>query len=472
MARGFDYFVILADMRTGSNLLEASLNAYPGITCHGEVFNPRFIGHAGQERLFDTSIDDREKDPLLMIERIRGNTEGLAGFRLFPDHDPRVFEACLKDRRCAKVVLARNPLDSYVSLKIARRTGQWWLGDATAARAAKAEFVEHEFEEFLDRIGTFYGTIRYALQSSGQTAFNIHYDDLLDDGILDGLARFLGSSGPADQDARKGRVQNPGELADKVENFEAIAPALGKLDPFGIHRMPDFEPRRSANIPTWILAPSARLAFLPIPGGPSEGIRAWLEGLEAEGGVITGLTQRELRQWKRKTPGHRSFTVISHPVVRAHRAFEEHVLADGPNAFHEIRHVLRQRYKLPLPEAGRETVPDLSAHRDLFLSFLGFLKANLSGQTSVRVPAVWASQHKIIQGFGEFAPPDAVIREDRLGEELSRLAALVGVTLPGSADPEDAVSPLLSAIYDPAIEAAARAAYQRDYMLFGFGPWR
>lgn len=31
--------------------------------------------------------------------------------------------------------------------------------------------------------------------------------------------------------------------------------------------------------------------------------------------------QKSLRQWKRARPGHRSFTVIRHPLLRAHQAF-------------------------------------------------------------------------------------------------------------------------------------------------------
>ena len=42
----FEYFVVLAEMRTGSNLLESNLNAIDGIECHGELFNPFFIGTA------------------------------------------------------------------------------------------------------------------------------------------------------------------------------------------------------------------------------------------------------------------------------------------------------------------------------------------------------------------------------------------------------------------------------------------
>ena len=44
MAR-FDSFVVFAEMRTGSNFLEANLNSFAGLKCHGEAFNPHFIGY-------------------------------------------------------------------------------------------------------------------------------------------------------------------------------------------------------------------------------------------------------------------------------------------------------------------------------------------------------------------------------------------------------------------------------------------
>jgi len=180
MAQRPGYFVVLANMRTGSNLLEESLNAFPGIVCHGEAFNPRFIGHAGVDEAHGVTLADRERDPMAFIDRLRGATDGIAGFRLFPDHDDRVLAKCLGDRRCAKVVLARNPVDSYVSWKIARQTGQWWLGDLKSAKSAKAVFDADEFRVFLDRWQGFYGQVRETLQRTGQTAFHIHYDDLRD----------------------------------------------------------------------------------------------------------------------------------------------------------------------------------------------------------------------------------------------------------------------------------------------------
>ena len=148
----FDYFIVFAEMRTGSNFLEENINDYPGLTCHGELFNPHFIGKADRFSYMDVSMAEREEDPLRLLTRIRERTEGLAGFRFFHDHDPRILSHALADPRCAKVILTRNPVDSYVSYKIAQATGQWRLGDMKKAKTAQAQFDTEDFVAHVERL--------------------------------------------------------------------------------------------------------------------------------------------------------------------------------------------------------------------------------------------------------------------------------------------------------------------------------
>ena len=111
----FDYFVVFAEMRTGSNFLEANINLFNDLTCHGEAFNPHFIGYPNKDNILGVSQPQREADPHVLIETIKARTEGLGGFRFFNDHDPRVLDIALPDPRCAKIILTRNPVDSFVS---------------------------------------------------------------------------------------------------------------------------------------------------------------------------------------------------------------------------------------------------------------------------------------------------------------------------------------------------------------------
>jgi LPS sulfotransferase NodH len=473
----FDYFIVLAEMRTGSNFLEANLNALNDVTCHGEAFNPAFIGYPKTDNLLGMSQDERETDPAALIAKIVAH-DGLSGFRFFHNHDPRALAICIDDPRCAKIILTRNPLDSYVSLKAARATGQWKLGNAINAKSLQITFESEEFETRLARQQEFQLDIQRKLQTSGQTAFYVGYDDLRDVDILNGMAAFLGVDARLDGLNKKLKKQNPEPLDERVRNFDAMKAALGTLDLFDLSRTPNFEPRRGAAVPTYVAADKAGLLFMPLQSSPDWEIRRWLadvEGLRPRD-LNRKFTQKTLREWQDTHADHRSFTVLRHPVARAHAAFCDCILTQGPNSFPGIRANLRRVHKLHIPEQ----IPDLSdrttyndaQHCAAFLGFLRFLRQNLAGQTSIRVDPAWASQLALLQGIASISLPDMIVREQALGEDLSHLAEHVGInSIPVMGGTDHPHQNRLTAIYDATIEDAARAAYARDYAAFGFGNW-
>jgi len=468
MSRRFDMFVIFAEMRTGSNLLEASLNGVPGVACHGEAFNPHFMGHPKTDSLLGVTLAKRAEDPAALLAAMRA-APGLNGFRFFHDHDPRVLDEVLDDPRCAKVILTRNPVESYVSLQIARQTGQWKLGDARHQKTSQVLFDAEEFTAHLAGLQEFQLQLLRALQVGGQTAFYVDYEDIQDVAVLNGLARFLGAEGGVQGLATSLVKQNPEPLESKVANFGAMEAALARLDRFNLNRTPNFEPRRGPAVPSFVAAARAPLLFMPIKAGPVAQVRDWLAALD-EGPLQEEFTQKSLRQWLRGHPGHRSFTVLRHPVARAHAAFCDHIL-NGQYA--EVREVLRKTYKLPLPPVAKIAKMDLEAHRAAFAGFARFLKGHLAGQTSVRIDAAWASQAAVLQGFGQFAMPDLIAREDRLVEDLGHLAEAVGRPAPALAAPAPQTAPFaLAEVMTEEIEALLREAYQRDYVAFGFGGWQ
>ena len=464
MAKRFDSFVLFAEMRTGSNFLEANLNAMKGVHCHGEVFNPHFIGKKHQTSLFGHSLADREADPMALVRMMRAQTDGLAGFRYFHDHDPRVLQPVLTDPLCAKIILTRNPIESYISWKIAQETGQWKLTNARTLKTAQARFVAAEFETHLADLQAFQVALMHGLQISGQTAFYIDYADINDLDVLNGLAAFLGVEGLAGVDDSL-KKQNPAPITQKVLNPDEMEHALARLDRFNLAQTPNFEPRRAPMVPRFVAARTAGLLYMPVPGGPVAQVTDWLRSF---GGVDGDFTQKTLRQWKKARVGHRSFTVLRHPVARAHDVFCALILSGQSG---QIRDQMERLHKLPLPPVGHD-YPDAASHRAGFLGFLGWVKLTLSGQTSARVDAHWASQAAVLQGFASFQGPDLVLREDRLAAGLAFLAAEVGQTAPPvPAAAHSGFSPL-SLIHDPEVEAAARDTYGRDYAAFGFGDWR
>ena len=175
----FDYFVVFAEMRTGSNFLESNINAFDGLTCLGEAFNPHFIGYPQAGNVLGVTQKQRDADPNVLIEKIKA-AEGVNGFRFFNDHDPRVLDICMSDRRCAKIILTRNPVESFVSWKIAAATGQWKLTNVSHAKTEKIEFHPQEFEAHLEALQAFQVQLLTTLQRMGQTAFYVAYEDLQD----------------------------------------------------------------------------------------------------------------------------------------------------------------------------------------------------------------------------------------------------------------------------------------------------
>lgn len=472
--RRFDAFVIFAEMRTGSNFLEDSLNALPDITCYGEVYNPTFMGHHNRFELMGYDMDRREADPLGLLDRMIAETEGLPGFRLFHDHDDRVVARVLPDPRIAKVILTRNPLDSYVSRKIATATGQWRLTDAKNRKSAQIRFDADEFAELTERLAAFQARLRRGLQIGGQGAFLIRYEDINDALVLNGLACFLGSAGRIDTASTTLKRQNPDPLSEKVENYDEMIEALRDLDRFGLTASPDAEPVRGASVPGFVAHPEAGLLFLPIKGAPENAVLDWMGEIGGVGrdGLLRKMSQKALKQWMKDHPGFRSFTVLRHPVRRAYASFCRYVLPDDRPVYADPRKIMRQRYKVPLPASAPGEDWTAEEQKAAFKAFLGFLKANLAGQTSVRIDAAWASQSAILHGMAQVVIPQHLIREEEMATALPQLARAVGVTDVPEVRGEAIPSPVpLSKVYDGKIETATIDAYRRDYQGFGYPRW-
>lgn len=475
MTKRFNSFVVFAEMRTGSNFLEANLNAFAGIKCHGEAFNPHFIGYPNTTQILGVDQTSRDMDPGALLRAIRHDPSAMGGFRYFHDHDPRVLDQVLDDPECGKIILTRNPVESYVSWKIAQATGQWKLTDMKSRKAAQVTFVPAEFEAHLEALQAFQLLLMKRLQVSGQAAFYVAYEDLQSIDVMNGIAAFLGVPEMLEELDKNLKKQNPSPLSEKVSNYAQMEAALGRLDRFDLTRTPNFEPRRGPNVPGYVTAVKAPLLFMPLAGGPGQEVRRWLAALDGEKQNALGMkmSQKELRQWKRGNTGHRSFTVLRHPILRAHDVFCHRILNSGKGGYLQLRRTLVRRYKLPLPEEGQEDNIDAAAHRTAFMAFLTFLKGNLAGQTTVRIDPAWCSQAQAIQGFGEFTLPDVILREEGLAQQLNALAAGVGYGDAPRVEPASFHGTFaLEDIYDDDIEALGADVYQRDYMMFGFDRWR
>jgi len=472
----FRYFVMFAEMRTGSNFLEQNLNQFSDLHCHGELFNPHFVGKAKKDELFGVTLKDRERNPAQLIDIILKNAQGVVpGFRFFHDHDARILKKCLADVDCAKIILSRNPLDSYVSRKIAAETGQWKLTNVKQRKKTKIEFVAAEFERSSGVALKFQATLTNALQRNGQTAFHIGYDDLQSLDVLNGLAAFLGSSERAKSLDKTLKRQNPTALRDKVTNYSEMVVSLGELARANLASPPNLEPQRGASVPSMVAAKNVPLVFLPIKGAPFRRVIDWMVGHDALSSdcLVRGFNQKTLRKWCRESPGFQSFTVLRHPVARAYFSFCEYILSDTYGAYRDLRHTLAHTFEVKIPGNGISRADyDLSAHRDAFCAFLKFLKLNLSDQTSMRVDPAWSSQSAVIEGAAKVLPLMHIVHEPSLQAALCHIESLVEIKNISVPALGESVFPYrLSDIYDADIEAASRDIYARDYLRFGFADW-
>ncbi len=475
MTRRFDYFIVLADMRTGSNLLESQLNAMEGVACHGEAFNPYFVGLPKLDSLLGFDLEDRERDPLALIDAIRNAPGEMNGFRFFSDHDARALEPTLDDPRCAKIILMRNPLDSYISWKIAMETKQWRLVNIKQRREAQITFDAEEFADQLDQRQAFQRTVLRHLQTTGQTPFYIDYDDLTDLNVLNGLAAWLGVSARLEELNQHLKRQNPAPALSKVSNPDEMEQALSQHDRFNLHHIPNFEPRRGPSVSRYLGAVETPLMYLPVRGGPEAEVAEWLADLDgvATGDLITGRNQKQTRKWMQDHPGHRKFTVLRHPMARAHAVFCDRILHTGPGAYVSIRNMLSRRYKVPLPAKGDLSAYTRDQHYEAFSAYLGMLSSILAGQTPIRVDGEWCRQAQTLEGMAGFTMPDLILRENEMVTALPELARQVGRKAPPNpvkAKPDAPYS--LEQIYDAQLETLAREAYLRDYTVFGFDDWK
>ena len=461
MTEPFRSFVIFAEMRTGSNLLEATLNKLRGVTCFGEAFNPYMMGWPDKNELEGVTREEREADPMVLLEKLFNKPGHMAGFRYFHDHDPRVFDAIMNDPLCAKIILTRNPLDSYVSTRLAWETNQWKLNETETPIPATITYNGPEFRDMLTAVEKFQKRVMHRLQVSGQTGFWLGYEDLRDADVMTGLAHWMGRTEvPRLEPARDQVPQNPREMSEKVNNFDEMQQDLQQVDPFTLRNIPNFEPRRGPSVPSFTASEAGYgLLYMPVRCGPGAVVRDWMGKL---GDTGQDFTQSSLRQWKRKHAGHRSFAVLRHPLYRAWTAFQQ-VLND---ASPELRKTLRDVQRVPLPADQDLAALSQDAQVELFAPFLAFLRRNLNGQTTLPTHAGWASQAEVIAGFSRFSTPDMLIREDRLAADMQVLANAAGI--------DDAqvdqlqCDPMPAFLMEKPLIDAARAAYIRDYIAFGF----
>jgi hypothetical protein len=193
-------FAIVGLQRTGSSYLVNLLGSHPEIHCCGEIFNPDGINlrwpenmggrRAGREIVSELK-ELRPRDPQAFLQSVFAIEFGATavGFKIFPGHNPQMFERILDDRDIAKIVHSRdNGLARYASLRAARTTRDFVSGAEKPLVAFKAK----QFAPFHLEHATFFDEIERRIAARGQRLHRSHFEELSDPTRLIALLEFLG----------------------------------------------------------------------------------------------------------------------------------------------------------------------------------------------------------------------------------------------------------------------------------------
>lgn len=229
-------FVIIAFPRSGSTYLCSCLNAHPRIICHYEVFHPDAISTARASPDQTPGIAgftpaSRDQDPGRFLDALFAWDRGqeATGFKIFVGHSEAAHRLILADRSIAKILLRRSTVDAYVSMVIARQTGEYSSTSATPA-TTQVEISASGLLGFDQRIVNYFTQIEDALRRSGQTYHTVAYEDLIADSqVLDRLVEFIGVERGASDLTPFTVRQNSEALEEKVTNLKQVLEDLVRL---------------------------------------------------------------------------------------------------------------------------------------------------------------------------------------------------------------------------------------------------
>lgn len=477
------YFAIHGTMRTGSNLLERSLAALGDTACYGEAFNPGFVGGPRKNDLLGWKVADRDADPLGFLAALRREAGGrIPGFRIFDGHDDTVAAHALADPDCARIVLRRDPLHTWVSLQIARETGQWMLRRARRRQSAVIRFDPRAFVAWRDHAARHYQRIADRMAAAGTTALWLDYETLTLRESIAAAAHHVGSAGEPPETAPILR-QNPARLSQKVANYDELCAWLGH-DPD-----PPADPPVEAPVPepgSVLLSHHLPLAALAVPGPGLAPALALMQRLETR---VTG--GRAVPAWRLvKNParhfsvgpedaglaGRHVFALISHPARRLHWLFLDSLLGSGGGDL-VVREALATRLGAlpPAEDLARGEAPfSPERHRATFGAWLDLLAEAQEGRGPLATSPARLTQAAALEALCASRQADTLARLEDFPPLAAMLASAAGV----DPLPPGQVSALArsgafgawspSSVLDAGLAARIRALHGRDLAAFGY----
>jgi LPS sulfotransferase NodH len=227
-------FVLVGMMRSGSNFLERQLNRLADVRCHGELFNPTFVGlsHEVGKELVGYSRDstkERDADEMGFLRKLDDACDrALFGSRLFLDHSPMMTSRLLHDPAVKKIVLSRNLLEAYVSLTTAVETGVWLTTEAAQEPSPKVKVNLNKLVTFALRQSLYYNDILTILHRTKQAFVQMDYTEIKQLPRLNAVAELIGSKHRFADVQEPIHKQSPEPLEERIEDFPKLMEELRK----------------------------------------------------------------------------------------------------------------------------------------------------------------------------------------------------------------------------------------------------
>lgn len=190
-------FVILTMPRTGSYLLVDLLNQVPKLRCYGEIFKPGRLELDRESRQHvKWTIAKRDAQPIRYMRLLLalGDYEA-SGFKLFPEHNRRLWRHVTSASHIHKVVLSRHPLSRYISRMRAESTGRWVErkeDKRPSVSGVSFSFSPCHFERFLCHHDVFVSTQAEAISLRPSEYTAIDYEDVVSLRALGKICEALG----------------------------------------------------------------------------------------------------------------------------------------------------------------------------------------------------------------------------------------------------------------------------------------
>jgi len=227
-------FIVFCYARTGSYRFMDILNRQDGVIACGEVYKKQRI-ELDQNLLKDLGlnkqdISERDGDPIGFYHNLASICSNQHfGFKIFPEHNHEIKRYLAQSDDLIKIYLVRNPIQSYISSKVAQKTGKWVAKKDSShdQGTIQIEFSSDEFGKYLSRLMAAYSKIKIWASASNENLHTLDYSDALNPSSLSSFIQSTGLPCSGIETEHKKIITKPYD--DMVSNWDEATKYFDKL---------------------------------------------------------------------------------------------------------------------------------------------------------------------------------------------------------------------------------------------------